>query len=366
VDHAGAPAAGAWVTLGAKSAVTAADGTFALSRDGAQDALVITALLRGHRPARLAVEPDPATGAPAWPDWIELRLGAPPLSLAGRVVDERGEPRAGVQVWIDDPTPFGTVGDDEMRGQVEFLLAAEARPTGDPGDAYWHNVTTDADGRFELGGLLDRNYRLRLLDAARQETLVTGPQRAGDAGLRVAFPREPLGALRGRVVARDGAPLEGVALRLQCATFGGVWTQGASQRTGAAGRFAFEGVGNAALSLSIRGEGIVPEWRFLHDDARDHEHELLVERLCHLKVELADPGRADGFRALTAGGQALNLHAIDAGGVTYRERMEIVAGRSRAVGVAESAATLVLLLGDEEVARVPLSLAVDELNTVLL
>jgi RNA polymerase sigma-70 factor (ECF subfamily) len=366
VDGAGLPAAGAWVTLGAQSAVTDATGTFALPRADAGDSCALRALKKDHRPALLEVERDAATGAPAWPSWIELRLGGPPLRIDGRVADELGRPRAGVRVWVEDSTPFGVIGGEaEVEGRVEFLLAHEAGPAGEAGDAYWYAATTDAEGGFELPGLLERDYRLRLLDSERRETLVAGPFRAGADAVRVAFPREPLGALRGRVVARSGAPVAGVALSLHCATFGGVWTEGGSARTGDDGRFAFAGVGNAALSVAARGDEIVPLWLFLDDGARADELEIVVDRICHLKVELVDPRSADAFRVLDAGGKILGLYAIDAGGITFVRQMELVDGRSRTIGVAESAATLVLELGNAEVARAPLRLGPDALNTVL-
>src|SRR4029453_18550744 len=126
-----------------------------------------------------------------------------------------------------------------------------------------------------------------------------GPFTAGDEHARVVFPRGPLQDLEGRVVSRAGAPLPGIDVRLLGATFGGVWRHSAATRTDEEGRFTLKGVGNAQLMLSLSGEGIVPDW---HGVELGQPLELVAVALMHVKVELADPGRATAFRVLDAGG----------------------------------------------------------------
>jgi hypothetical protein len=250
-----------------------------------------------------------------------------------------------------------------MGGLVEFLLAYEAGPESDVGDVYWYSTASDEAGRFELPGLLERDYTLRLFDGRRLETALAGPFAAGDAHARVVFPRGPLQELKGRVVARSGAPLPGIDVQLLGAAYGGVWQHmpGGSARTDDEGRFAIPGVGGAQLLLSLSGEGIAPEWRSV---ALGEELVLEAVALQHAKVELADPGRATAFRVLDAEGGELELYAIGVGGVTRLRSAEVVDGRSRTLGVPEHAALLVLERDGAEVDRVPLRLLPGQLNVI--
>ncbi len=360
LDEHGLAAAGAWVTLGAHCAVTDPAGSFRLARAGAEDARELSALLRGHRPGRVRAELDPLTGTPRWPDWIEVRLEGAPLALRGVVVDEGGEPRPGVSVWVEDPTPFGVLSAD-VGGHVEYLLGHEAGPESEPGDVYWFSTATDGAGRFELAGLLARDYTLRLFDGRRLETALAGPYAAGDSAARVVFPRGPLQALAGRVLARSGAPLAGIEVRLLGATYGGIWNHhpGGPTRTDEQGRFALPAVGNADLMVALSGEGIVPAWHAVELGA-----ELVLEAvaLLHAKVELADPGRASAFHVLDAAGAELELYEIGVGGVKRVRSVELIEGRSRALGFPEHAAWLVLEQDGLEVDRAPLALEPGRLN----
>ncbi|MEM7306349.1 MAG: sigma-70 family RNA polymerase sigma factor [Planctomycetota bacterium] len=368
VDAGGEPLEDAWVSLGAKSTLTEAGGRFSLSREDADHATELRAVKSGHRAAFATADVDPTSGEPTWPDWIELRLGGPPLALAGVVVDERGEPRAGVSLWIEDATPFGLLGEDEVGARVEYMLGAGVEPTQDPGDAYWHSTGTDEGGGFELGGLLDRAYSLRLLDARRQETLVAGPFQAGLAGLRVVFPRVEQLPLRGRVVSRSGAAQDGVEVQLYSKGFGGTWLLARTTRTDESGDFAFDAVGAGHIGLRLIGDHIVPGWEFFEDgdDPRGRELTLEVSALRHLKIELADAARADAVRMLGAAGETLSLCEIGASGTTFHQLLQLIDGRSRTVGVAEEAATLILYREGDEVERVTVRLAPDTINLLTL
>ena len=67
---------------------------------------------------------------------------------------------------------------------------------------------------------------------------------------------------------------------------------------------------------------------------------------------------------LDAEGGDLELYAIGAGGVTRLHSADLVDGRSRALGVPEHAALLVLERDGAEVDRVPLRLRPGELNVL--
>ena len=97
-----------------------------------------------------------------------LRLPATRLVLAGRVLDATGAPLADVQVELFDAT-----GIDGLDGTLESLASGA---TG---------RRTDAEGRFELGGLLPREYRIRVPIAGE-----FGPFRAGAGELRLVVEKD--------------------------------------------------------------------------------------------------------------------------------------------------------------------------------
>ena len=58
-----------------------------------------------------------------------------------------------------------------------------------PSSAFWHWERTDAEGRFELPGLADRGYRLKLMDAATLQVHTSRRIRLVDGRLLFGFRR---------------------------------------------------------------------------------------------------------------------------------------------------------------------------------
>src|SRR5262249_17455789 len=114
---------------------------------------------------------------------------------------------------------------------IEYLLGADVDPAGEMHTAGWSSAEADAEARFELKGLLPRDYTLKLFDPARLELGVAGPFAAGARDAVVVFPRGAARPLRGRAVTRRGEPLAGVHLFLKGRCQGGSWIQGASADT---------------------------------------------------------------------------------------------------------------------------------------
>ena len=363
VDPDGRPVAGAWVSLGKRSTATDAAGEFRLERDDALKAFELRALKAGYRIARLAAVAD-ADGAPAWPDYVVLVLGDAPLALAGRIVDGDVKPRAGMRVWLADPTPFGVLADD-MTASAEFYLGAAA-DGDDPGDAYWFSRDTEADGRFRLDGLLERDYSLRVMNTRTLEIVTLGPFAAGEEALELVFTDGKLGRIDGRLVGRDGRPLAGVSVELLGNTWGGIWNGAGSTQSDAEGRFTFEGVGGETLKLAVRGDDIIPLWAKVEPPRGGESRvELVLSVRCHFKVDLATSGtRADSLRVLDGEGNPLVVFRIGPGGTLMTDDAPIVEGRSDSLGVDERARTLVLELADAEVLRLPLALRPGVLEVV--
>ncbi len=363
VDPEHRPVAGAWVSLGGSSTASDAAGEFRLERDDALEALELRALKSGYQLARLAAGVD-AQGQQVWPDYAVLVLGEPPLALGGRVVDARGARRAGMRVWLADPTPFGILMDG-MDASAEFYLA-DSREAGWNGDAYWSSRDTDTGGRFRIEGLLEREYSLRILDPRTLAIRTAGPFRAGDAALEIVFDDGELGRIAGRVVARDGRPLAGVAVRVLGNTFGGVWSDAGTTLSDAEGAFVFERIGGETLMLAVSGDDVVPQWSPVAvTGGETTEVELAVEVRCTFQVDLGvEAERADALRVLDGEGAEMSLHRIGPTGWFRGEEFPLVEGRSESLGVGESARTLLLLKDGSEVLRVPLALQPGTLNLV--
>jgi hypothetical protein len=139
-----------------------------------------------------------------------LQLGGEPGRARGRVVDHTGRAVPGARVWIDDPTYFGEVGD--LRLTTEPLLCGDER--------FWSFVTAGGDGAFEIGGLLDRAYRLRAIDPRTLATSEPTAVRAGDARVELRLATDDVHErVAGHVRARDGRPLPGVKVRCMRETY---------------------------------------------------------------------------------------------------------------------------------------------------
>ena len=363
LDLEGTPVSGALVSLGKRAATTAKDGTFRLDRTDAGGAFELVAATAGHLPGRSRALPDPETGEPRWPDWVELVLGESPLALGGRVVDTDGAPRSGLRLWIDDPTNFGVIGDD-LTVQLENLAAPVDSTYADSSDDYFRWTATDEDGRFVLQGLLERDYTIGVLDPDRASTTRHGPFAAGRTDVTIQLSRLEPRRIAGRVVSRKGIGLEGVRLGLHCPLFGGVHHKQSEVATDAEGHFSFDGISGTEITLWIRGEHVVPSTHGVAWPAEE-EGKIVVDALCHLKVDLtSDPALAHTIHVVDENDDRVSLRDIGANGFLMRYSWELIDGRSITLGVSESAEELVLLKNEKEVRRIALVLRPGRLEIV--
>jgi hypothetical protein len=232
MSPAGQPVAGARVAMGVTSVVSDSEGTFGINLRRAGWPTAITAAKAGYSPARLELPHNGGKQREDWPAMIVLRLGPEPQKVRGRVVDQDQRGLAKAEVWIHDPTLLGIAG--MLPLQVEYLIAGGEVPAqaarmrvpyaDDPTQdgnftdqasnvreptACWFFATTDAEGNFELGGLLDRTYTLRALDP----TSGLFGEVAGVTGgsfQQIEIEREVWPELRGRVLSRSGRPIADV------------------------------------------------------------------------------------------------------------------------------------------------------------
>ncbi len=385
VDPTGAPVQGAVVAFGLDTQRTPSDGLFAFRIDDPESfgrrvgasATTLAAVARGWLPTEF--RPPQRDSAPAWPAFVKLELAGETLKLSGRVEDAKGEPRAGIRVYVADATLLGVV--DDRPALVETLFAA--------GEGAWKYVESDAAGRFELDGLLDREYVVRAHDPSTLLRVDSKPTRAGGREVVLRLPTDELHPLvAGRVLSLSGTPVAGAQVRPMCdalsvSYLGRTISTSHDRIDGATtddeGRFELRNVPKSLVYLRVDGESILPvEYgRYVENDPRVAdtqlrelpreritELEIRVEARCHMRVELAHAEFADELAVLDAQGRETAISLFDANGRRDTERHPLHAGRSAMLSVPESGRTLVLFKAGVEVARSALELDPSQPTTV--
>lgn len=391
------PAADALVTLGGVSVPVDEQGGFVLDLAQAGPALELVAAQAGSRPARM--QRDATLGERGWPDWVELVLGGPALSIEGRVRSAAGEPLAGTRVWVTDGGTLGRVG--TMPLALEAVLAGNAVPdealdsiaeldggTRDHGSARpaeapsalfaW--VETDAEGRFALGGLEDRDYVLAVVDRELTWGTLTDPIAAGARGVEVVADLEATTwpFLAGRVVTEQGDPVPNVditpwlpVLDATTPVPGGTshvtrWFSRRSEVTDAQGRFELERVPRQHLAFFLISDDIVPSHASVEDVTDPDDFTIPVRARVHLEV-VVEPGAegADAFRLTDAQGAPVEILEMRADGYSNFVRYPLTGGRSGVVTTTSDALVLHLLRGDEELEAIGVRLRPGEVNTIV-
>src|SRR6185503_7957091 len=172
----------------------------------------IFAVKLGKLPTQLKLPPLAELREPGAVTDFTLVLSGEPLSIRGRVLEPDGSPVPNAIVRLGDATPFGMIYRKIGGEGIGVSTTAEALLRG--GEAYTE-VRTDKDGRFTLGGLLDREYRVIGFDSKTLRRAKTEPIRAGKNDVEVRLPdRSACVRVAGRVVGLDGTPIAGVSVGL--------------------------------------------------------------------------------------------------------------------------------------------------------
>lgn len=388
----GVPVPGARVAVGLTTVPSDADGYFEVDLARAVTAHRIVAAKRGFLPATVERETYASGPDGEWPDFVDVYLGAEPLSIAGVLKGPDREPIADAMVWIADPTPLGVAGMSPL--QIESLLAggevlpeavgtAQELPAED-GDhtwdrgrvldepsALWHWVRTDAEGRFLLEGLLDRDYHVKAFDPKTLLATTSRPIPAGTPDARIAMPKDALYAkLAGRVVDPRGEPCRGATLHLEhrafettARVFGGTLTFATLEGRDSAtadedGRFTFTNVPKTGIRLTVMGDDVVPKTVDLDEGIDPTNVAIEVDVRRHFKLELDDPTtRADGLRARDASGDPVEIWQIGAKNRDAYGTVPIESGRSPVLSVSARATELLLVKNSAVVGSIPLNLS---------
>lgn len=204
VTETGEPIVGAGVLApdSGMTANTGEDGRFELGFNRVSDAgvaVLVTAIGCAPRSVRVWSQGERDGAAVT----VRMRpLDQRARAVVGRVLDERGDPVAGVVLTLADAVQL----DDGA-----FHPRWVERP--EPHDFGPHAVS-DEQGRFRIAGVLDRGYRLRVADEATRFAVTRGPFVPGEE-CTVRIPRPHVRkALRVRVVDLAGRAVDGAEVEL--------------------------------------------------------------------------------------------------------------------------------------------------------
>lgn len=356
VDRIGLPIARALVSLGGDALTTDSNGHFSFAlRDAEKIPTELRAVALGLRAVAI---PRPAEG---WPPHLRVVLADDSLRIRGKVVDSAGRPREGVSVTLD----LGMV-----------LGSNPAKWTEEIAGDFDETVATDADGRFEIGGLQDRSYVLHVIDIPTLANLKSKPIAAGAENVTLVLDSErAFSTLRGRLVDRQGNGVTGAHVRCQI-PYHVVETEvstsssnygGRSIEVDSAGRFEIKDAPTLGLVLSIDGEG-VEQKNVTVSEGFDRYDELTipVECVCSFRLELdpIDP-LARFLEIRSADDKALFVTMRTYSGWSKNNSTEIVDGRTSVLSVSERAAWAVLRRSDfSEIRRFAIRLERTDVNVL--
>jgi hypothetical protein len=402
LDERGDPLPQARVFLGLASTLTDEGGRFGLELARAVTADRIVAVKAGHRTAALDRPREPRGTDTGWPDVVELVLAGPPLTIRGVVRTHDGKPKAGARVSLSDPTPIGAIG--MMPANAEGLASGMRVPPqaiesegqlpdhdGDhyydqfmrvgPPSAFWHFAQTDAEGRFEIGGLDDRAYRLRVVDPASLCGFTSAPIDAGTTAAELKLPAPDVWPeLQGIVVDDQGQPVAGVdvllvaeAYGVKSRIFGGRTYVSLRDRretvtTDEKGRFVLHDVPREGMELNLSSQGTVPRSLELARGLDPADVRVEVAVRCAFEVRVAPGGEldADAIALRDAQGGYLDVLRIEPGSVNAYTDAPLVDGRTGVLSASSAARTLLLLRDDQVVREVPIRLRGGETNLIEL
>lgn len=375
----GAPIEGALVSLGDLVALgsvateTDAEGRFALTLSHTSDAKFVCALHAGLLPARVGRVGERADERNSWPDPLVIRLDRPSLSISGVVLDADGARIAGAEVWSDDRTPFAAIAEHGSEGSSTYAATAEHLLRG---EKYSFPLRTDAEGRFELRGLLEKSYTLC---ASRESTLdfaTTAPIAAGTSGVEIRMPRvERIARIAGRVTSKSGDPLgrARVDLRLVASVPGvggreahDLDLMGMATDTDSDGRFELRNVPRSARRVTVSSSAAAMGNTFDIADGMDLEHlEFAVALACKVRIDLSENAeRVWWAKLLDPEGRELACLVMHGNTSISCNSVSLDQGRSEVFTVSEDARTFVLFEAGEELTRREIRLVPGDINVL--
>jgi hypothetical protein len=353
----GRPAAEAEVRLGWQATKCEHDGDFELRVDWVPPSTPLSAILPGHQPSitpEFGVEVASARG-PIGP--LDLRLAGPALSIEGVALDASGAPLEGWSVSLVDATAL-------TPNTVPPEFAEDLAAPG--GQA---RATTDAAGKFLIGGLSSRRYRIQAWDARTLLKIRSEPIEAGarDVELRLE-PDAVFERVTGRVRSPRGDPIGGVTVRVVLVTLetqtGSTSIDGSRTETAADGSFELGNVPRRWVRLALDGEAIIPLSHAMAD--RPDGNDLVAPRRCRFQIAEVADSTLTAISVEDSSGKSLMLYTFEQNQWAGTSPVPLAGGKTHVLSTSEEAATLVLHRGRGVAARRPLALDPASLVTLRL
>lgn len=384
LDAKSAPVEDAYVVLGNRTVQSAKDGRFEIDvRESVSktfthqdeydswvredDTSRIVALKYGHLPAQLDLPSFEVLRQRAEPELFRLHLGEAPPSIRGIVQDDEGRPIEDVVIEPLGESRFGRIAQHSGTATASYLVTLEKMLRGGVGAS---DVVSDAQGHFELIGLLDKDYRLFALHRKTLRFTETGPIAAGTTGVVITITsEEKCRRVAGRVMSKAGTPVEGaIVVPIRKRDPKSLPTHGEQTATDAQGHFEFPhlAAGGADFGLQVTSETMfLVFWREIGPDEKLDDLVITVSRRCHVQIDLSDrPSLADHFAAFDAKGARVKIMAFMGVAIFFPDEVGISDGRSDPVAVEEDTRTLVFYKDKAEVLRLPVDLKPGELKIV--
>jgi RNA polymerase sigma factor (sigma-70 family) len=360
----GKPFQGAFLGFGGRPARSDAAGRFTFDYDAAASPERLLACAKGTLPVTLV---RPATGS--WPSFVEVRFAADPLVIAGEVLDENGDLLAHATISIDGSTP--------LAAWDQGIWVAEQIVRGD--QALRTSTRSDAQGRFRLDGLLEREYKVTVLDAHRAWIHDAGSIRAGAENVVIRLSRDELvPRLAGRVIDHSGAGVANADVYVEARMLAATSAEGLkyfdtasgpSVQTDEFGNFVLTDVPTRDAVLQVTCEGLLDDAQVaLTKVDASRPLEIVVSWRCDFRAEFAAAANVVGLELHDAAGAALKLFRYEAGAISNVIRAPVRDGASEVLAVSDAAAWLVLVRRDangvESTERKPVRLVRGEINVL--
>jgi hypothetical protein len=289
------------------------------------------------------------------------------LGISGVVVDFDGQPVAGLLVYLwHEGALSGDMNAEDLAQHAE----APVLDIG-PGMRAW--CKTDSRREFDLEGLRDRDYKLRIYDRVRKSGITVDGIRGGSHGHRFTLPTHfILPVVSGRVLDSNDQPVVDAYVRALVPEFLShhqYLTVSSEEfaRTDGEGRFVLHDVSGQGATINVSGENLVTAQHYVKS-SEPTGIEIRMGRRCHFRVIVDDANLgATGFHVLDADGEKLMVSMIGVGAHTSSNWGQIQDGRTRVLSTTERARTIVLYApstGLKEVARKEVSLAAEGVTEI--